>query len=107
MLPSFQTGYYAIAEGDQKSFVDWVWPDMKWGMYDASQSATVAISFLVADYPGQTPTTYGPYSVTQATQYFYTRLRGRLISVKISSADLGTYWRIGLIRYRFAPDGQI
>jgi hypothetical protein len=107
MLPSFQTGYYAIGEADVKSFVDWVFPDMKWGMYDAAQSASVQISFYVADYPSQAPTLYGPYSVTQATLYFYTRLRGKLISVKVSSSDLGSYWRIGQIRYRYAIDGQI
>ena len=107
MNSSVQTGYMAIAEGDVKSFVDWVWPDAKWGFYDAAQTATLQITFLVADYPGQTPTTYGPYSVTQATEYFYTRFRGRLVSVKISSSDLGSWWRIGAIRYRYAVDGKI
>lgn len=102
-----QTGYYAIGEGDYKSFVDWVWPDMKWGQYSQAQNATVQISFLVADYAGQTPTTYGPYSVTQASEYFYTRFRGRLVAVKIASSDLGSFWRIGAIRYRYAPDGKI
>jgi hypothetical protein len=106
MLSSFQSGYFSIAEGDNMSFIDLVWPDMKWGQYNQSQSATVQISFLVTDYPGDTPTTYGPYSVTQATEYFNTRLRGRLVAVKISSSDLGSFWRIGNIRYRFAPDGK-
>jgi hypothetical protein len=107
MQPYFQTGYYALSEGDYKSFIDWIWPDMKWGQYDAAQSATVQISFYVVDYPGQTPTVYGPYSVTQATNYFYTRFRGRLVSIRVASSDLGSFWRIGLIRYRYAPDGQI
>jgi hypothetical protein len=106
MQPYFQSGYFSIAEGDMQTFVDLVWPDMKWGQYDAAQSATVQISFLVADYPGDTPTLFGPYSVTKATQYFNTRLRGRLVAVKISSDDLGSFWRIGAIRYRYAPDGR-
>lgn len=106
MLPSFQSGYSAIDEGDLKSFIDLVWPDMKWGQYNQTQNATVQIAFYVVDYPGDTPTVYGPYSVTQATEYFNTRLRGRLISVKISSSDLGSFWRIGNIRYRYAPDGK-
>jgi hypothetical protein len=107
MLSSVQTGYNAIGEGDVKSFVDWVWPDFKWGQYSQAQTANVQISFYVVDYPGDTPTVYGPYTVTQATEYFYTRFRGRLVSVKISSADLGSFWRIGQVRYRFAPDGKI
>lgn len=106
MLPYFQSGYFSIAEGDNMSFIDLFWPDMKWGQYSQAQSATVQISFLVADYPGDTPTLFGPYSVTQATQYFNTRLRGRLVAVKISSSDLGSFWRIGALRYRYAPDGK-
>lgn len=107
MLPYFQTGYYALSEGDVKTFIDWIWPDMKWGQYNQAQSATVQITFFVADYPGDIPTQYGPYSVTQATEYFYTRFRGRLVSIKISSSDLGSFWRIGNIRYRFSQDGKI
>jgi hypothetical protein len=107
MLPSFQTGYFAVNEGDNKTFIDWIWPDMKWGMYSQAQSATVQISFLVADYPGQNPVVYGPYSVTQATEYFYTRFRARLMAIQISSSDLGSFWRIGLLRYRFSVDGRI
>jgi len=102
-----QTGYYAIGEGDYKSFVDWVWPDMKWGQFSQAQNAQVNISFLVADFPGDTPTVYGPYTVTQASESFYTRFRGRLVAVKIASDDLGSFWRIGAIRYRWAPDGKI
>lgn len=107
MAPFFQTGYYTLSEGDFKTFIDWVWPDMKWGQVDQAKSAQIQISFYVADYPGDTPTVYGPYSVTQATQYFNTRLRGRLVAVRIGSTDLGSWWRIGAIRYRYAPDGKI
>jgi hypothetical protein len=107
MLPNFQTGYFAIGEGDVKSFVDWVWPDMKWATYQASGSASVQIYFHVKDYPTDQPTIYGPYTTTNQIEYFYTRFRGRLISVAISSNDLGTWWRLGLIRYRYAPDGRI
>ena len=107
MQPFFQSGFYAVAEGDVKAFVDWIWPDFKWGQVSQAQSATLQISFLVADYPGDTPQVFGPYSVTQATEYFYTRFRARLMAVKIASSDLGSFWRIGAIRYRFAPDGKI
>jgi hypothetical protein len=106
MEPFFQSGYFTIAEGDFKTFVDLVWPDMRWGQWSESQNATVQITFLVADYPGDTPTSYGPYSVTQATEYFNTRFRGRLVAIRISSSDVGTWWRLGAIRYRFAQDGK-
>lgn len=106
MLSSFQTGYFALSEGDYKTFIDLIWPDMKWGQFGQSPNATVQISFLVANYPGDTPVVYGPYSVTQATEYFYTRFRGRLVSIKIASSDLGSFWRIGNLRYRYASDGK-
>jgi len=106
MLPYFQTGYFALGEGDFKTFVDLVWPDMKWGFFDAAQTATVQISFIVANYAGDTPQVFGPYSVTQATKYFNTRLRGRLVAIRVSSSDLGSFWRIGALRYRYAPDGK-
>jgi hypothetical protein len=107
MTPSFQSGYFAIAEGDVKAFVDWVWPDFKFGQFDQAMAATLTFNFLVADYPGDTPQVYGPYNVTQATEYFYTRFRARLMAVNISSSDLGSWWRIGAIRYRFSTDGKI
>lgn len=106
MSPYFQTGYFTLAEGDFQTFIDLVWPDMKWGMVDQGNTAVVQISFFVTDYPGDTPVVFGPYSVTKATEFFNTRLRGRLISVRIASSDLGSFWRTGAIRYRYAQDGR-
>jgi hypothetical protein len=106
ILSSFTTGYYAMSEGDVKTFVDQVWPDMKWGEYGGTQSATVNITFNVTDYPGQTPTTFGPYPVTVNTNFISPRFRGRLVSITLSSNDLGSFWRIGNIRYRLQQDGK-
>lgn len=102
----FQTGYFAMTEADVKIFVDQIWPDMKWGYYGDAQSAQVSITFYVADYPGQTPQTYGPYTMTQATTFITPRFRGRLTSIKIESNDIGSWWRIGNIRYRLQQDGK-
>ncbi len=106
MVSSFQTGYYAMSEGDVKSFVDQVWPDCKWGYYGGAQSATVNLTFYVTDYPGQTPQTFGPYALTQSTSFITPRLRGRLVSIGLESHDIGSWWRIGNIRYRLMADGQ-
>jgi hypothetical protein len=114
MTPSLQTGYFAIADGESKSYVDQVWPDMRWGYfngtetayYGANPSATVSLTFYVTDYPGQQPLVYGPYPVTQSTEYISPRFRGRLVSIAVSSNDLGTFWRLGNIRYRVTPDGK-
>ncbi|MDE2105632.1 MAG: hypothetical protein KGL39_50865 [Patescibacteria group bacterium] len=103
---SFQTGYAAISDGDQIMYVDQVWPDFKFGTYGAAPSATVNMTFYVADYPGQTPRTYGPYTITDTTEYISPRFRGRLVSVGLTSTDVGSFWRLGNVRYRVKPDGS-
>jgi hypothetical protein len=106
MNSSFQTGYFVLTEADYKMFVDQVWPDMKWGYYAGTQNANILLTFYVTDYPGQTPTAYGPYTLTQATTYITPRFRGRLVSIKIESNDIGSFWRMGNTRYRFQQDGK-
>jgi hypothetical protein len=101
-----QTGYFALQDGDVKTFVDQVWPDMKWGYFNGVQSAEVEITFYVADFPGQTPIVHGPYSVTRSSTYFTPRFRGRLVSIRVESNDTGSFWRLGNIRYRLQPDGK-
>jgi hypothetical protein len=102
----FQTGYFVLTEADVKMFIDQVWPDMKWGYFGGVQNANVLLTFYITDYPGTTPTAFGPYTLTQATQYITPRFRGRLVSIKIESNDTGSFWRLGNIRYRLQPDGR-
>ena len=108
MNSSFQTGYFAMQEGEMKVFVDQVWPDMKWGYYGGDQNAHVLMTFYVADYPTDTPRTYGPYTLTNTTQYITPRFRGRLMSIGLTSSlsETGTFWRLGGIRYRIEQDGK-
>jgi hypothetical protein len=106
MNSSFQTGYFVLTEADVKMFIDQVWPDMKWGYYGGTQGADILLTFYVTDYPGQTPLTYGPFTLTQATTYVTPRFRGRLVSIKIESNDIDSFWRLGNFRYRIQPDGR-
>ena len=103
---SFQTGYFAMSEADVKMFVDQVWPDMKWGYFEGAQNAVVNLTFLTTDYAGQSPQQYGPYPLTQNTTFISPRFRGRLVSIKLDSNDVGSFWRIGNIRYRVKEDGK-
>jgi hypothetical protein len=115
LAASFQTGYFALTEANVKNFIDQVWPDMKWGYYNGESNggavyqnptANVNLTFYVADYAGQTPKQYGPYQLNQATDFISPRFRGRLVSLQINSNDVGSWWRLGGIRYRFQPDGK-
>ena len=106
MTSNFQTGYFATSEGDYKVFIDQVWPDMKWGPYNGTQNATVNLTFYTADYPGGPVTTYGPYNLVQGTSFISPRLRSRLVSIGVGSNDVGSFWRLGNIRYRYQQDGK-
>lgn len=106
LAASFQTGYFAMSDADVKVFVDEVWPDMKWGYYGGAQNANVLLTFYVTDFPGTTPEVYGPFTLTQATQWFNPRFRGRLVSIKIETATPDCWWRTGLMRYRIQADGK-
>lgn len=102
----FQTGYFALTEADVKSFIDQVWPDMKWGYFDGTQGANVLLTFYITDYPGTAPVAYGPFTLTQATTFITPRFRGRLVAIRIESNDIGSFWRLGNIRYRIQADGK-
>jgi hypothetical protein len=104
-VTSFRSGWWTIEEGEELVFVDFVMPDFKWSIYSGGSDAQINITFYVADYPGDTPRTYGPYTVTQGTEYITPRFRGRLMSVYIQSNN-SVFWRIGQIRYRFARAGR-
>lgn len=106
MMPSFETGYFYLDEGETFSFVDQIIPDFKWGTISGEQNAQISITILAVETPGETPTEYGPFLVTQQTKYVDCRIRAKLLAVRVSSTDAGSFWRIGLIRFRYAPDGR-
>ena len=103
--PSFRTGWWSIADGNDISFVDWVLPDFIWGTYSGTKDASVTMTFYTVDYPGAAPRTYGPYTVTSATEYINLRARGRLMSVQITSGN-PQFFRLGRVRFRWASSGR-
>jgi hypothetical protein len=103
---TFTTGYFYLAEGEEWAFVDLIIPDFKFGTYAGSQNAQIQMTFNVTNYPGDTPTSYGPYLVTSATESISVRFRGRQMSITVTSSDIGSFWRLGHVRYRFAPAGR-
>lgn len=106
MQTYFESGYWAISDGNDMAFVDWIMPDMQFGTFAGNKDAILQITFKATDYPGDTPRIYGPYSFTQATEYINTRIRGRLMAIRVESQDAGSFYRLGRIRYRWAPAGR-
>lgn len=106
LVASFTTSYFMIAEGEEFAFVDQILPDMIWGTYSGPQTAQVQLTFNVVNFPGDTPQVYGPYTVTRGTTILPVRFRGRQMSITVSSSDLGSFWRLGRLRYRWSPVGR-
>lgn len=102
--PSFRSGWWAISDGNELAFVDYIIPDFQWGTY-GDTDAQVMLTFFAVDYPGASVRTYGPYTVTQATEYITPRIRGRLLSVFVQSSN-SAFWRLGRIRFRWASSGR-
>lgn len=102
----FKTGYFVISEGGQIAFIDWLLPDMRFGLLNGPQTASVGITFYSRYYPGGAIETHGPYTFTQSTRYINLRIRGRQVAMKIEGDDLGSFVRLGLNRFRVAPDGR-
>ena len=106
MTPSFQTGYFMLSDGEEKVFIDYMIPDFKYQFYGTSTGASVQVTLYSVNFPGDTPTQYGPYTVTNTSTSINLRARGRYFAMKFSSSDLGTWWRIGGVKFRFAQDGR-
>lgn len=110
LLNSFTTGFAVLDEGDELMFIDQFWPDMKWGKNGSTPSATLQLSFIVAEYPTEvengTALTFGPFPLNIAVQYISPRFRGRLVALQFTGSDVGTFWRLGLPRYRAQRDGK-
>jgi len=107
MNPSFQTGYFVLSEAEDYSFVDLIVPDFKYGYAGGAQTAVLLVTIYAVDFPGDTPRSYGPFTLSVAQRFVSgVRVRGRQIAFKFESQDLGTWWRYGDVRFRFAPMGR-
>lgn len=105
-LPNFRTGWWAVGEGQDLPFIDLIIPDFIYGLRSGPQDASLNITFFGCDYPDGPQTMYGPYPVTNTTEFINCRIRNRLLSALIQSNSTTEFWRIGRIRFRFAQSGR-
>lgn len=106
MVSTFTTGWFVLSEGQDLPFVDWLFPDMKWGTFGGAQTAQVSITIEAAAYPNATPDSFGPFAMSAAIDYVNMRLRNRQIRFTITSSDIGSFWRMGQPRARIAKAGR-
>lgn len=107
LIPMFTTGFFYLSEAQDYVFVDQFLPDFKLTTFDASTtSAIVLVTFTVKDFPGDTPRTYGPFSMSTSTLKLDVRFRGRMFQITMTSTGLGMFWRLGACRFRIASSGR-
>ena len=104
---------FDIGDGDHFGYVWRMLPDFT---FENSSSNTPAVtmtvkgrqnsgsSYAAADSPSVQQT--ATYPIELYTGQVYTRVRGRQMSFRIDSADLGVAWQMGAIRIDVRPDGR-
>jgi hypothetical protein len=103
---SFETGYFTISDSQEIVFIDRIIPDFKYGPYSSPSGANINITIYAQNHPNDTPRVYGPYACSTAIPEISCRIRGRLLKMRVESSDLGSFWRLGRVRFRYAPDGR-
>jgi hypothetical protein len=106
-----RTGLFMLSEGEDFLFVDRCRPDFRWRTFSSptTPGATISITLYAqddSDNPSKPPKVYGPFPVTETTGSFDPRARGRYFSLKVEGNDLGSFARLGAVKFRFAPDGR-
>lgn len=98
-----ETGFADIADGEQIMYVDEYIQDMKWFGIDGAMQVTL----YGVMYPGDTPTTKGPYGLDSTNRHIRPRFRYRQIALRFDwVARLGFSARLGTPRVRAFPAGR-
>ena len=115
--PSPINGYiesssFDLGEGDRFMAIRRIIPDV--GFRASTGSPTATFTLNAKDYPGggveqtesgnATRTSASP--VEKFTSQIDVRLRGRSVSLKVESNEVGTQWRLGSPRVDIRPDGR-
>ena len=100
MTSYIQTADIAIAEGEDFIFVKKVIPDFK------NVNGSLQMQVNVINYPQASSYTQANLTVFSTTTYLSMRARGRFITVKLQSSNLGDTWRLGTASLEIQPDGK-
>jgi hypothetical protein len=114
-----QSSDFDIEDGQNFGFVWRMLPDINFNNSNVDHpSVTMTLlprqnsgtQYGVANIPsvtsGENYTQYPQYTIQQFTGQVYTRLRGRQMSMVISSDGLGVSWQMGTPRIDIRPDGR-
>lgn len=98
-----ESGYQDLGDGQDVIVIDQLRPDF---VRDAGTIMVLTLKSMMV--PEDTVKSYGPFSMPIGKKYVNPspRVRGRQVAFRIGSDNADSFWRFGLIRYRWAPDGR-
>lgn len=119
-IPAYITSaQFDLDDGHKFAFIWRLIPDIRFDDSEAgSPSATMTLLPLTDSGAGyNNPTSVGGSNsgsitrtavlpVEQFTDQLYTRVRGRQLSIKVESSDIGVTWQLGSPRIDMRPDGR-
>lgn len=86
---SLEAGPQYIDAGHSAIFLRSFWPDFK------DQVGGIDLTLYTREYPQSTPETFGPYTMSMATEKVDLHIDGRIVSWKISGESGPASWRLG------------
>ena len=108
LVSSIQTGWFAVQEGDLVQMMERLEADA----IIQGGTGNIQITVYAKDYATESAqypvSTYGPYTfnIGSGPPMNIIHARGRFMSIKISSTDLGVFWRLGRLRYIMKAAGR-
>ena len=108
-----QSSPVTLGSGDHFTFVKKLIPDVTF-VNSTSSNPSVTMTFKVQNFPGSnySTTTNSPVTQTatvpveQFTEQAFMRLRGRQLTFRVGSNQVGTRWILGTPRVEIQPDGR-
>src|SRR5215469_1110109 len=106
LLSSLKTGFINIAEEDQVIQINGIYPDIKFTADGRPGPGTVEVLVHFFPYTQDPARVKGPFAVNSQTRFIPARGRAQALQFEFRSRDNGSWWRIGKMEYRGAPDGR-
>ena len=101
-----QSGFYKISEGNDYTFIERLLADAILENDIPNTTSTLQFTMYFQNYQYGPVTTIGPLNYSQTVTYLIVHGRGRFVSVKVGSSDLGSFWRLGEPIYVGSPAGR-
>lgn len=93
ITPYCETGPIEIGQGDQQTYIDYLYPD-------EAVAGEVNLTIKTKDMPNLSELTFGPYTISSPTPV---RARGRQFALRFEGRAAG--WKIGLMRANVKAGG--